>query len=136
MDSHIAVVLIDPLNEFLHPDGKLYPRMKASLEFSNFLKHIEELVFAIRQAHISNFYSLHQISKEGTYFGWNHRNANHIGTRDHKVFDEAFGGQISKGFGLVFYIQILMCVAIVPSRTPTWSINSDSETKHISSLRA
>ncbi|KAF5854769.1 hypothetical protein ETB97_011760, partial [Aspergillus alliaceus] len=72
MDSHIAVVLIDPLNEFLHPDG------------------------------------LHQISKEGTYFGWNHRNANHIGTRDHKVFDKAFSGQISKGFGLVFYIQILI----------------------------
>lgn len=96
MNSHIAVVLIDPLNDFLHLDGKLHPLMKASLEFSSSLKHMKELVEAARQAHIPIFYGLHQITKDHTYSGWNHMNASQTRIRDNMAFDEAFGGQIFK----------------------------------------
>jgi nicotinamidase-related amidase len=96
MNSHIAVVLIDPLNDFLHHDGKLYPLMKASLEFSSSLKHMGELVEAARQARIPIFYGLHQITTDYTYSGWNHMNASQSRIKDNKAFDEAFGGQIFK----------------------------------------
>ncbi|KAJ6088553.1 Isochorismatase-like protein [Penicillium sp. IBT 16267x] len=96
MNSRAAVVLIDPLNDFLHPDGKLYPLIKASLESSNSLEHMKELVAGAREARIPIFYGLHQITKDGTYSGWNHMNAAQIRTKENAAFSEEFGGQILK----------------------------------------
>jgi nicotinamidase-related amidase len=96
MSSHTAVLLIDPLNDFLHPDGKLYPTIKASLEATNSFEHMKELVAGARAAHIPIFYGLHQITKEGTYSGWNHMHESQIKTKQNAVFSEDFGGQILK----------------------------------------
>ncbi|KAB8229562.1 Isochorismatase-like protein [Aspergillus alliaceus] len=96
MSARTAVVLVDPLNDFLHPDGKIYPLIKASLESSNSLEHIKELVAGAREARIPIFYGLHQITKDGTYSGWNHMNASQIRIKQDTVFSEEFGGQILK----------------------------------------
>ena len=96
MSPRTAVVLIDPLNDFLHPDGKLYPLIKASLESSNSREHMKELVAGAREAHIPIFYGLHQITKDGTYSGWNHMNASQIRIKQNAAFSEEFGGQILK----------------------------------------
>ncbi|KAF5859638.1 hypothetical protein ETB97_002549 [Aspergillus alliaceus] len=96
MSARTAVILVDPLNDFLHPDGKIYPLIKASLESSNSLEHIKELVAGAREARIPIFYGLHQITKDGTYSGWNHMNASQIRIKQDTVFSEEFGGQILK----------------------------------------
>lgn len=96
MSPRTAVVLIDPLNDFLHPDGKLYPLIKASLESSNSLEHMKELVAGAREARIPIFYGLHQITKDGTYSGWNHMNASQIRIKQNAAFSEEFGAQILK----------------------------------------
>ncbi|KAJ6000053.1 Isochorismatase-like protein [Penicillium waksmanii] len=96
MSQRTAVVLIDPLNDFLHPDGKLYPLIKDSLESSNSLEHIKELVAGARDARIPIFYGLHQITKDGTYSGWNHMNASQVRIKQNVAFSEDFGGQILK----------------------------------------
>ncbi|KAJ5604165.1 Isochorismatase-like protein [Penicillium hordei] len=96
MSPRTAVVLIDPLNDFLHPDGKLYPLIKASLESSNSLEHIKELVAGARDASIPIFYGLHQITKDGTYSGWNHMNESQIQIKQNALFSEEFGAQILK----------------------------------------
>ena len=96
MSSRTAVVLIDPLNDFLHPDGKLYPLIKASLESSDSLEHMKELVAGAREARIPIFYGLHQITKDGTYSGWNHMNQSQIRIKQNAAFSEEFGGQILK----------------------------------------
>ncbi|KAJ5885227.1 Isochorismatase-like protein [Penicillium taxi] len=96
MSSRTAVLLIDPLNDFLHPDGKLYPLVKASLESSNSLEHMKELTAGAREARIPIFYGLHQITKDGAYSGWNHMNASQIQAKQNLVFSEEFGGQILK----------------------------------------
>lgn len=95
--TNTALVLIDPLNDFLHSNGKLYPRMKASLESSNSLEHIKQLLTAARAASIPVFYGLHQMTKEGSYKGWNHMNLNQTQSRDVMLFDENFGGHIFEG---------------------------------------
>ncbi|KAJ5653343.1 Isochorismatase-like protein [Penicillium lividum] len=97
MSPRTAVLLIDPLNDFIHPDGKLYPLVKDSLESSNTLEHIKELVAGARKAHIPIFYGLHQMTKDGTYSGWNHMNAQQIQTKKNMAFSEEFGGQILNG---------------------------------------
>ncbi|OOQ90327.1 isochorismatase hydrolase [Penicillium brasilianum] len=96
MSSRTAVLLIDPLNDFLHPDGKLYPTIKASLEATSSFEHMKELVAGARAAHIPIFYGLHQITKDGTYSGWNHMNVSLIKIKQNAAFSEDFGGQILK----------------------------------------
>lgn len=96
MSQRTAVLLIDPLNDFLHPDGQLYPLIKPSLEASNSLEHIKELVAGARDARIPIFYGLHQITKDGTYSGWNHMNASQVKIKQNVAFSERFGGQILK----------------------------------------
>lgn len=92
-----ALVLIDPLNDFLHPNGKLYPRMESSLSHSSALQHIQELVAAARRAKIPVFYGLHQHTKAETYEGWKHMNANQAGAKRITLFDEEFGGNVYEG---------------------------------------
>lgn len=94
MTSNTAIVLIDPLNDFLHPSGKLYPRVKDSLEAYDALNHIKQVVAAGRAAKLPIFYGLHQMTKDHTYTGWNHMNATQMQTRDYVAFDEKFGGQV------------------------------------------
>lgn len=96
MSSRTAVVLIDPLNDFLHPDGQLYSLVQASLESSNSLEHMKELVAGARAAHIPIFYGLHQMTKDGSYSGWNHMNESQIRIKQNVAFSEEFGGQILK----------------------------------------
>lgn len=94
MIPNTAIVLIDPLNDFLHPSGKLYPLVKASLEASDCVNRLMQLIAAGRSAHVPVYYGLHQMTKDGSYAGWNHMNQSQAKTRDHTAFDEKFGGQV------------------------------------------
>ncbi|KAF4466686.1 isochorismatase hydrolase [Fusarium albosuccineum] len=68
-----AVVLIDPYNDFLHPEGKLYGAVKESLLATNTVEHLKELVAAARSAHIPIYYALHQTWDKSTFNGWKHQ---------------------------------------------------------------
>ncbi|WYZ35263.1 hypothetical protein EsH8_I_001539 [Colletotrichum jinshuiense] len=69
-----AVVLIDPYNDFLHPEGKMYPMMEESLKATDTIRHLKDLVAAARTHHIPVFYALHQQWREGIFDGWQHVN--------------------------------------------------------------
>ncbi|UKZ74567.1 hypothetical protein TrVFT333_002237 [Trichoderma virens FT-333] len=67
--AHTAVLLIDPYNDFLHPDGKMYKAMSASLEATNTVKHILDLLAAARSNKIPVFYGLHQQYNAESFYG-------------------------------------------------------------------
>ncbi|PKK51305.1 hypothetical protein CI102_3901 [Trichoderma harzianum] len=69
--SGTAVLLIDPYNDFIHPEGKWYGNVKESLEATETVKHMRRLIQAARAAHIPIYYCLHQQYKPGNYDGWN-----------------------------------------------------------------
>lgn len=93
-----AVVLIDPYNDFLHPDGKLYPSVSESLKATNSIGHLRELVKAARDSSIPIYYGLHQQFKDENYAGWKHMNESQTRTRNAKLFEEgSFGSQIYEG---------------------------------------
>ena len=96
MSQRRALVLIDPLNEFLHPNGKLYPLVRESLETTNTIANLRHLVEATRAAKIPIYYGLHQINKDGTYTGWLHMRSNHVRNRDKGVFAR-WGAEIIEG---------------------------------------
>ncbi|KIW98090.1 uncharacterized protein Z519_01674 [Cladophialophora bantiana CBS 173.52] len=91
-----AIVLVDPLNEFLHPEGKLYLSLKESLDTTGTLANIRQLVDSARSANIPIYYGLHQMTQDGTYAGWLHMRTNHTRNRDKRVF-AGWGAEIVEG---------------------------------------
>ncbi|GJC92821.1 isochorismatase hydrolase [Colletotrichum higginsianum] len=69
-----AVVLIDPYNDFLHPEGKLFPAVQESLTATDTVAHLKTLVAAARSRRVPIFYALHQHWREGIFDGWRHVN--------------------------------------------------------------
>lgn len=96
--SGIAVLLIDPYNDFIHPEGKWYGNVKESLEATETVKYMRRLIQAARAAHIPIYYCLHQQYKPGNYDGWNRMTSYHIGMKEGRVIEEgSWGAQIYEG---------------------------------------
>ncbi|KKY15420.1 putative isochorismatase hydrolase [Diplodia seriata] len=83
-----ALLLVDPYNDFLHPDGKLYPRVAESLVATDTVAHLKEVVKAARDAHLPSFYALHQTWKAENYRGWLHMNSSTTAIKQMKAFEE------------------------------------------------
>ncbi|KAH8817358.1 Isochorismatase-like protein [Xylogone sp. PMI_703] len=95
MAQNTALILIDPLNDFVHPEGKLYGLLKESIETSNAVPNLLRLIKKARQAHIPIFYCLHQGYQEGKFSGWKHMKKNHVMIqRDHVFEVGAWGGDV------------------------------------------
>lgn len=95
MPDKTAVLLIDPLNEFLHPDGKLYPLLLESLTSANTVKNIHSVIETARNAHIPIFYCQHQLCEDGEFKSWNHKSKSQRRIEQSGSFRlGSFGGQI------------------------------------------
>jgi nicotinamidase-related amidase len=93
-----AILLIDPYNDFLHPDGKMYPAMAESLEATGTVKHIFDLLTAARAHKIPVFYGLHQQYNSNAFYGWKQMKPLHEGQKANKVFEEgSWGATIFEG---------------------------------------
>jgi nicotinamidase-related amidase len=96
--SKTAILLIDPYNDFIHPDGKLYSLLAESLKETDTVSHIMDLIKAARAHKIPIFYGLHQPFKAGNFEGWKHMMAIHDSQAESHAFEEGtFGGTIYKG---------------------------------------
>lgn len=90
--SNTAVVIIDPYNDFLHPEGKLNGLLAESLKETDSIKHLKELVAAARANKIPIYYGLHQQQKPGFIAGWKHATAMQHSQNDNKAFEEGSWG--------------------------------------------
>lgn len=95
MPTGIAIVLVDPYNDFLHPEGKANKLIRNSLEATNAVAHLRELVQGARAASIPIFYALHQQYQDGNYDHWKHMNKSLKGIETYRMFEQgSFGAQI------------------------------------------
>ncbi|KAJ0316015.1 hypothetical protein COL5a_011754 [Colletotrichum fioriniae] len=93
-----AIVLVDPYNEFLHHEGKIYPSVKESLEATSTNDNLRTLVAAARRQKIPIFYALHKTWKEGNYAGWTHLTPSHKGLAAAKgIAEGSWGAEILEG---------------------------------------
>jgi len=93
-----AVLLINPYNDYIHPEGKLYGICKDDLEKSDTITHMKALVKAARANNIPIFYCLHQSWKAGNFEHWKRMGPFHRMLRENKVSEEGtWGGQIYEG---------------------------------------
>ncbi|KAI3544193.1 hypothetical protein CABS01_00317 [Colletotrichum abscissum] len=93
-----AIVLVDPYNEFLHHEGKIYPSVKESLEATGTNDNLRTLVAAARKQKMPIFYALHKTWKEGNYAGWTHLTPSHKGLAAAKgIAEGSWGAEILEG---------------------------------------
>ncbi|KAM0752496.1 Isochorismatase hydrolase [Meredithblackwellia eburnea MCA 4105] len=96
--SQTAIVLIDVYNDFIHPEGKLYPLLKQSIQATKTTDHMKDLVDTARKHKIPIYYTLHKNWAEGNYAGWERMNTSMKRIDKGKVFEEgSWGAEIYKG---------------------------------------
>lgn len=97
-DGPTAIVLIDLYNDFLHPDGKLFPLVSATLEEHDTIAHLHEIVATARKHRIPIYYGLHQQWAPGFYAGWAHMaHVHHSQESSHAFAAGSWGAQILEG---------------------------------------
>ncbi|KAM0548729.1 hypothetical protein ACHAPJ_009725 [Fusarium lateritium] len=95
--SHMALVLIDPFNDFLHPEGMLTSRLE-DLQEKDTVRHIQQAVAAARSQNIPIYYGLHQLCNDKTFSKWRHMTPTNIKQEQIKFFQEgSWGAEIYKG---------------------------------------
>ena len=72
MQEKTAVLLIDPLNDFLHPEGKLFPALKESIDATDTVDNLQKFVKVARSKKIPILYCQHKLYEEGQFEHWNH----------------------------------------------------------------
>ncbi|EHK46617.1 uncharacterized protein TrAtP1_005414 [Trichoderma atroviride] len=98
MQEKTAFLLIDPLNDFLHPEGKVYPALKDSIEATDTVNNLQKFVKAARNSHIPIFYCQHQLYEENSYHDWNHMTKSQLRIQQSASFAAgSFGAEIYKG---------------------------------------
>lgn len=100
MTSNTALLLIDPYNDFLHEEGKLYPILAESIKDTDTISHLHEAVRTARQCEIPIVYCMHQQTNANTYYGRQNLNKFQTGLKAKKVFEEgSFGAEFFEGLG-------------------------------------
>lgn len=67
-----GLLLIDPYNDFLGAEGKLWKYAKEVAESVGLLKHLREIVDAVRKVGIQVFFVPHHRWEPGDYESWKH----------------------------------------------------------------
>lgn len=98
MQEKTAVLLIDPLNEFLHPEGKVYPRLKESIETTDTVNNLKKFVKVARSKKIPVLYCQHKLFEEGQFDDWKHMSQSQLLIQHTKSFSAgSFGAEIHEG---------------------------------------
>jgi nicotinamidase-related amidase len=97
-DGRTAIVLIDVYNDFIHPDGKLFPLVAATLKEHDTITHLRQIVTTARKHGIPIYYGLHQQWAPGFYAGWTHMaHVHHSQESSHAFAAGSWGAKILEG---------------------------------------
>lgn len=95
--TRTALVLVNPYNDFLHPEGALTPHL-LDLQEKGTVENIRSAVAAARSKGIPIYYSMHQQCNEHTFLGWKHMTPNNLKQKNSQVFKEgSWGAEILQG---------------------------------------
>ena len=93
--SETALLLVDALNEFLKPGGKLYEMTKGTAESANTIPNLQRVTDAARAAGILVVYANHHSNRGGDYDGWKHPAPGHVGIQRMNIFEAgSFGVEV------------------------------------------
>lgn len=94
-----GLLLLDPYNDFLAHEGKLWPLAKEVAEEVNLLENLRSLVANARKAGMQIFFVPHHRWTPGDYERWKFPTAMQIASGKRKAFEKgAFGGTFHPDF--------------------------------------
>ena len=94
-----ALIVIDPYNDFISEDGKIWDRIKAVAEANNCVPNMLHILTTARKAGLRVFYALHHRYRPGDYETWKYVAPIQKRGWSSKAFaDGTWGGEIRNGF--------------------------------------
>jgi nicotinamidase-related amidase len=89
-----ALLIVDPYNDFISEDGKIWPRIKALAEGNNCVPHMLEVPNAARESKLRVFYAMHHRYRAGDYETWKYIAPIQKAAWQHKSFEYGtWGGE-------------------------------------------
>jgi ureidoacrylate peracid hydrolase len=94
-----ALLVIDPYNDFISEDGKIWDRIKSVAEANNCVPNMLRVLTAARKAQLPVFYALHHRYRPGDYETWKYIAPIQKATWSRKTFENGtWGGEIRPEF--------------------------------------
>ena len=90
--SHTGLLLVDPYNDFLAPNGKLWPRAKEVAEEVYLLTNLKTIVETARAKGFRIFYVPHHRWEPGDYEHWKYPHVRQLGGAKNQVFEKGSWG--------------------------------------------
>ena len=97
--SRTGLLLVDPYNDFLHPDGKSYVKSKEVIEGVKLLENMSRIIQTAREVQIKIFYVPHHRSEPTDFNNWKYPTILQLSTKERQVFArDSWGGQFHDDF--------------------------------------
>jgi nicotinamidase-related amidase len=94
-----GLLLVDPFNDFLAPEGKLWPFVKDVAEAVDLLTHLRQIVATVRTTEMQLFFVPHHRWQAGDYIRWKHANRTQIASGKRQLFARgSWGGEFHPDF--------------------------------------
>jgi nicotinamidase-related amidase len=95
----IALLVVDPYNDFISEGGKIWPRIKAVAEGNDCVPHMLEVLNAARKSKLRVFYAMHHRYRAGDYETWKYIAPIQKAAWQHKTFEYGtWGGEFRAEF--------------------------------------
>ena len=99
LPERTGILLVDPYNDFLHQDGKAWPKAKEVAEGVQLVKHLAEVVQTARELSIKIFYVPHHRAEPNDYAAWKYPTATQKASHERQLFaKDSWGGQFHEDF--------------------------------------
>lgn len=99
LPERTGILLVDPYNDFLHEDGKAWPKAKEVAEAVQLRKHLAEVVQTARELGIKVFYVPHHRAEPNDYAGWKYPTPTQKLTHERQLFAKgSWGGEFHEDF--------------------------------------
>lgn len=97
--SRTGILLVDPYNDFLHPDGKSYGRSKEVIESIHLLDNMARVLQTAREHRLQVFYVPHHRAEPTDFTNWKYPNALQLRSHEFQVFAKgSWGGEFHERF--------------------------------------
>jgi nicotinamidase-related amidase len=94
-----GLLLLDPYNDFLAPEGKLWPHAKEVAEEVNLLVNLKSLVDTARRIKMQIFFVPHHRWVPGDFLRWKYPSNTQVASGKRRTFEKGtFGGTFHKDF--------------------------------------
>ncbi|CAF3495828.1 unnamed protein product [Rotaria sp. Silwood1] len=88
-----ALILVDPLNDFLGTEGKLTQKLKSIGDRVGLLPNLCLALSSARAAHLKIFFATHHRYEDGYHNGWRFLNSSQAGSENRRLFARGqYGG--------------------------------------------